>query len=171
MAVLLRRGLDEEGYVVDVAADGPEGPVAGAEEQVRRDRPGRDAPRPRRVRSVPAATWLGAVGVGPAADCADSVDDRLRGLDAGTDDYLVKLFAFEEFAARVRALLRRGASARPAVLAVGDLMLDPAARTGSRAGAQVELTAKEFAVPGSGDESFPGDRRLRTGVRSDPYSR
>ncbi len=76
----------------------------------------------------------------------DGVHDRIRGLDSGADDYLVKPFAFGELTARLRALVRRGAVERPSVLVVGDLQLDPAARTVVRAGATVELTAKEFAL-------------------------
>ena len=69
----------------------------------------------------------------------DGVGDRVRGLDAGADDYLVKPFAFAELAARLRALLRRGAGERPTVLAVGDLQLDPAMHTVTRAGEEIEL--------------------------------
>jgi len=76
----------------------------------------------------------------------DGLGDRVAGLDAGADDYLAKPFEFPELLARVRALTRRGGGQRPAVLSVGDLRVDPAARTVQRAGAQIELTAKEFAV-------------------------
>ncbi len=76
----------------------------------------------------------------------DAVDHRVRGLDVGADDYLVKPFAFAELVARVRALLRRGAEPRPTTLSVGDLELDPASRTVSRAGVAIGLTAKEFAL-------------------------
>jgi two-component system OmpR family response regulator len=76
----------------------------------------------------------------------DTVPDRIEGLDAGADDYLVKPFAFGELLARLRALVRRGAVERPAVLQVGDLALDPAAHSVSRAGQQVELSAREFAL-------------------------
>jgi two-component system copper resistance phosphate regulon response regulator CusR len=76
----------------------------------------------------------------------DAVDDRVRGLDAGADDYLVKPFAFRELAARVRALSRRA----PAVLServdVADLSVDLATRQVTRAGRDIELTAKEFAL-------------------------
>jgi two-component system OmpR family response regulator len=76
----------------------------------------------------------------------DSVDDRVAGLDSGADDYLVKPFAFAELLARLRALARRGETGRPAVLAVGDLRLDPATREVTRAATQISLSAKEFAL-------------------------
>ena len=76
----------------------------------------------------------------------DRVDDRIRGLDAGADDYLVKPFAFGELLARLRALIRRTPSERPAVLRIGDLVIDPATRTVTRDDRPVDLTAREFAV-------------------------
>jgi two-component system, OmpR family, response regulator len=76
----------------------------------------------------------------------DQIDDRVRGLDAGADDYLVKPFAFPELLARLRALTRRGIASRPPVLSLGDLLIDPAAHVVSRAGSAVELSAREFAL-------------------------
>ena len=76
----------------------------------------------------------------------DGLDDRIGGLDAGADDYLTKPFAFAELLARLRALARRGTLERPAVLEVGDLRLDPATRRVWRGDAEVELSAKEFAL-------------------------
>jgi two-component system OmpR family response regulator len=76
----------------------------------------------------------------------DSVEDRVRGLDVGADDYLVKPFSFAELLARLRALVRRGGRARPTVLKVGDLRLDPATRQVWRGTSEIELTAKEFAL-------------------------
>jgi two-component system, OmpR family, response regulator len=76
----------------------------------------------------------------------DGVADRIRGLDAGADDYLIKPFDFGELVARVRALLRRGAPERPAVVVAGDLEVDPATRVVTRAGRRVDLSAREFAV-------------------------
>src|SRR3954451_11922193 len=75
-----------------------------------------------------------------------AVDDRIRGLDAGADDYLPKPFDFGELLARLRALVRRTPSERPPLLEVGDLAVDPATRTVKRGGRPVELTAREFAV-------------------------
>jgi len=76
----------------------------------------------------------------------DDVADRVRGLDAGADDYLVKPFAFEELFARIRSLARRGAHEGAATLRVGDLALDPAGHTVHRGPAEVRLTAREFAL-------------------------
>ena len=76
----------------------------------------------------------------------DAVQDRVRGLDAGADDYLTKPFSISELRARLRALIRRGTPERPPVLRVGDLELDPAAHTVRRGEVPVELTAKEFAL-------------------------
>ena len=75
-----------------------------------------------------------------------SVDDRVNGLNAGADDYLLKPFAFPELVARLRALLRRGVPLVPVVLRVGDLELDPGRFRVSRAGVPISLTAKEFAI-------------------------
>ena len=76
----------------------------------------------------------------------DAVEDRVAGLDAGADDYLTKPFSFAELLARLRALARRGPVERPAVLEVGDLRLDPATRQVWRGEAEIELSAKEFAL-------------------------
>jgi two-component system copper resistance phosphate regulon response regulator CusR len=76
----------------------------------------------------------------------DQVEDRVKGLEFGADDYLVKPFAFSELLARVRALLRRGRTSEPDVLQVADLELDLLRRRVSRAGKRIDLTAKEFAL-------------------------
>jgi two-component system OmpR family response regulator len=75
-----------------------------------------------------------------------AVEDRVAGLDSGADDYLVKPFAIAELLARLRSLVRRGVSERPAVLQVGDLALDPAARTVRRGEAEIQLSTKEFSL-------------------------
>jgi two-component system, OmpR family, response regulator len=89
---------------------------------------------------------------------------KVEGLESGADDYLVKPFVLAELIARLRALIRRGATPRPTVLVVGDLIIDPAARTVTRAGADVALTAREFALlhylAAHAGESLSRDRLL-----------
>jgi two-component system OmpR family response regulator len=146
MADLLRRGLTEEGYAVDVAGDGAEAVWLGSENPY--DVAVLDVMLPdidgfevcRRLRK--GERWYPILML----TARDGVTDRVAGLDAGADDYLPKPFAFDELLARLRALLRRGPSARPAVLRCGDLVLDPARRAADRGGTQIELTAKEFAL-------------------------
>jgi two-component system OmpR family response regulator len=75
-----------------------------------------------------------------------SVEDRVRGLDVGADDYMTKPFSMQELAARLRALARRGRPERPTVLTVGDLRLDPATRRAWRGDVELELSPKEFAL-------------------------
>lgn len=76
----------------------------------------------------------------------DAVSDRVTGLNAGADDYLVKPFAFEELVARIQALLRRGNALKPAVLVVGDLEIDTLALTASRCGQRIDLTSREYVL-------------------------
>jgi two-component system, OmpR family, response regulator len=76
----------------------------------------------------------------------DAVEDRIEGLDSGADDYLTKPFSIAELRARLRALVRRGASERPAILELGDLRLDPATQRVCRGGVEIELANKEFAL-------------------------
>jgi two-component system OmpR family response regulator len=146
MAALLRRGLQEEGFAVDVAANGEDGSWLGAENDY--DVILLDVMLPdvdgfevcRRLRA--ADRWAPILML----TARDGVQDRVAGLDAGADDYLTKPFSFDELFARVRALLRRGPSERPPVLAVGDLSLDPATRRVSRGDEVVDLTPKEFGL-------------------------
>jgi two-component system OmpR family response regulator len=146
MAGLLRRALREEGHAVDVAADGPEGLWLATENAygaVVLDvmLPGLDGFQLcRRLRE--SGSWVPVLML----TARDAVGDRVRGLDAGADDYLVKPFSLLELAARLRALARRDDRARPVVLAEGDLRLDPGAKRAWRAGTEVHLSPKEFSL-------------------------
>lgn len=75
-----------------------------------------------------------------------TVEDRVAGLDAGADDYLVKPFDFDELMARIRAIIRRGGDRADNVMTLGDLIIDPESRTVTRAGSEISLTAKEFDI-------------------------
>jgi two-component system, OmpR family, response regulator len=146
MGRLLERGLTEEGHAADVARTGDDAlwmAAATEYDAIVLDvmLPGRDGfeiCRELRGRGVWAPVLM--------LTARDAVPDRVAGLDAGADDYLAKPFAFAELLARLRALARRGSSERPTVLEAGDLRLDPAARTVSRGGAEIALSAKEFAL-------------------------
>ena len=76
----------------------------------------------------------------------DEVEDRVRGLDTGADDYLIKPFSFAELLARLRALVRRAPGERPSELEAGDLRLDPASHRAWRGDVEIDLSAKEFAL-------------------------
>jgi two-component system OmpR family response regulator len=146
LASLLRQGLRRRGMGVDVAGTG--------EEAVRRATtteydvilldvmlPGYDGFEVcRRLRDH--EVWSPTLML----TALDDVEDRVRGLDSGADDYLAKPFSFDELLARMRALVRRGSPPRPALLTVGDLRLDPAARRVWRGETELSLTAREFAM-------------------------
>jgi two-component system response regulator MprA len=144
IADFLRRGLIFEGYKVLLASDGPTGLSAARDQPpdlVILDwmLPGLDGLEVcRRLRAAASTPIL-------MLTAKDAVPDRVAGLDAGADDYLVKPFAFDELLARVRALLRRSKpSEAPEALRFVDLTLDPAAREARRGERRLDLTAKEF---------------------------
>ena len=142
----LRRGLEREGHAVDVAGDSTEALHQASQhdyDAVLLDvmLPGTDGVEVCRTLRA-RGRWVPILML----TARDAVGDRVRGLDAGADDYLIKPFAFAELLARLRALLRRGAPERPARLRVADVELDPATRTVTRAGRPVELSPKEFAL-------------------------
>jgi len=142
----MRKGLVLEGHSVDVARTGDEGLARASEEDyaaVVLDLmlPGMDgfdvcAELRRRERWMPVLMLTARA----------AVSDRIRGLDGGADDYLVKPFDFGELLARLRVLVRRGPAIHPHVLTLGDLHIDSTTRLVSRSGHQVELTAREFDV-------------------------
>jgi two-component system OmpR family response regulator len=146
MSALLQRAFREDGYAVDIQASG-NGAVWMASEcdfdavildVGLPDIDGFDVCRQLRQR----ARWMPILML----TAREAVPDRVHGLDAGADDYVTKPFDIEELRARVRALVRRTLGERPAVLTVGDLVLDPAAHTVRRVGTPISLAAKEFAV-------------------------
>ena len=142
----LKQGLAEAGYVTDLAANGTDGAHLGVHEDydlVVLDvmLPGIDGWQVLKAlrdagRQVPVL-FLTA---------RDDVDDRVRGLEAGADDYLAKPFAFAELLARVKSLLRRGRAREPEVLRLADLEVDALRRRVTRGGRRIDLTPKEFAL-------------------------
>jgi DNA-binding response OmpR family regulator len=145
-ARLVSKGLEEAGFLVDIAhtaEEGDEMTMAADYAAIVLDwlLPGKDGItfcrdlRGRRV-STPILMLTARHGV----------DDRVVGLNVGADDYLTKPFAFAELLARLQALLRRSALTRPVVLTVGDLSLDPVSHVVSRAGTPINLTPKEYAI-------------------------
>lgn len=146
MSRLLKRGLEDEGIATDVSDNGEDAVwMAGSTEYdvVVLDvmLPGIDGFETcRRLRSD--GVWAPVL----ILTARGSIEDRVAGLDGGADDYLGKPFSFAELSARIRALVRRGAIARPTVLRVGDLQLDPARRQVTRSGTEIPLSAKEFAL-------------------------
>jgi DNA-binding response OmpR family regulator len=146
LADAIARGLRREGMAVDVALDGDEGHEKATVTRydvvvLDRDLPGMSGDE--LCREIVASGALTRVIMLTASG---SVADRVEGLSLGADDYLAKPFAFDELVARVRALARRSTPVTPPVLRAGDVELDPARRTVTRAGTQVELTRKEFGV-------------------------
>ncbi len=146
LAENVRRGLAAEGFVVDVVHDGTEGLFQGQVNDY--DVVVLDIMLPglngyevcRRLRA--GGVWSPVLML----TAKDGEYDQADALDLGADDYLTKPFSFLVLVARLRALIRRGAPARPTVLQAGDLTLDPARRTVRRDGAEIVLTPREFGV-------------------------
>jgi len=142
----VRRGLEAEGFAVDVAHNGVDGLWRAREvsyDAIVLDlmMPGLDGFETcRRLRAD--GVWIPVL----ILTARDAVEDRVRGLDGGADDYLTKPFSLAELTARLRALARRGPVERPAVLEVADLRLDPATREVHRGDAEIELSSREFAL-------------------------
>jgi two-component system, OmpR family, response regulator len=147
MASVLCRGIGEEGWAVDVAETGQAGleaALVGDPDVVVLDLglPGLDG-----LTVLSRLRECGRQGPVLVLTARDGVDDRVRGLDQGADDYLVKPFAFAELLARLRALTRRGDRGHATgVLIVGDLELDPASRSATCAGRALSLSATECAL-------------------------
>ena len=147
LASALRRGLEEEGFGVDHVVAGEE--ALAAARATRFDVIVLDVMLPGGRDGFATCTELrdrrDATPI-LMLTARDSVDDRVRGLDAGADDYLVKPFAFRELLARVRALTRRRLEHRSAVLRMGTLVMDTASHSVTVDEMPLELTAKEFAI-------------------------
>ena len=146
IADFLSRGLREDGYAVDVAVNGGDtlDCIASTNFDViildimLPDPDGLEVCRRLRARGVRAPVLM--------LTARDTTADRVTGLDAGADDYLVKPFAFTELRARVRALLRRPPDLVPTTHAIANMVLDPRMRSCTRAGSPIDLTPKEFAI-------------------------
>jgi two-component system OmpR family response regulator len=145
-AELLRRDLVEEGYAVDLAPDGRTATWQAGE--VDYDAIVLDVMLPDVDGFTVCAALRQAHRWAPVLMVTgrDQVPDRVRGLDAGADDYMVKPVSLAEVNARLRALIRRGAHQRPAQLQVGDLRLDPATHRAWRGGIEIDLSPREFAL-------------------------
>ncbi len=146
IADFVKKGLKEAGYAVDVAADGEQGHfLAGTNDYdvivldvMLPKMDGMEFCRNIRKEKNPAPVIM--------LTAKDDVQDKVTGLDAGADDYLTKPFAFEELLARIRAVLRKKSGGVPTQLAVEDLALDLLSHKVFRAGKDIELTTKEYAL-------------------------
>jgi two-component system, OmpR family, response regulator len=146
LADVLARSLREQGYAIDVAHDGERALYQAAVNDYDAvvldvglpERDGIDVSRALRARGSRVPILM--------LTARDAIDDRVAGLDAGADDYLVKPFALQELLARLRALLRRMPELLPTTIEVGDLVLDTRGQTAARAGHAIPLTTKEYAM-------------------------
>jgi len=147
IANAIKQGLEQERYAVDVAYDGDEGlntaltdeyDLIVLDRMLPGDVDGIDICRELRIKQVHTPILM--------LTAKDQIRDRVSGLDAGADDYLVKPFSFEELLARIRALLRRPPEGLSAELTLADLSLDTITYTVKRAGKTIALSSKEFAL-------------------------
>ena len=146
IAAFIKKGLEEEHYAVDVFHDGEDGAywaTVNDYDLIILDimLPGKDGIEIcNEIRHKNILTPILML------TAKTSIEDRVKGLDTGADDYLTKPFAFEELFARVRSLLRRNQAYKTKTLKIADLELDPASRKVSRAGKKIALTGKEYAL-------------------------
>jgi DNA-binding response OmpR family regulator len=146
VASFIKRALEEESYAVDLRADGVQGldlALSDSYDLIVIDLmlpglPGLEVLKRLREEKIQAPVLI--------LTAQSQVDQKVKGLDAGADDYLTKPFAIDELLARVRALLRRGAADAPGVLQIDDLVLNPATREVTRGGQRIDLTLKEYAL-------------------------
>jgi heavy metal response regulator len=146
LADIIKRGLEEQGYAIDIAYDGEEGEYFTGNfsydliilDIILPKKDGIAVCQALRQKKVKTPIIM--------LTCKGSVEDKVKGLDSGADDYLVKPFAFEELAARVRTLLRRESNLISPKLVVGDLVMDAPTRQVWRGERRIELTNKEYAI-------------------------
>ena len=146
VASFIQRGLEGEGFQIDIAGDGEEGVALACKNPY--DLILMDVMLPK-MDGLTAIRELRTAQIATPVLCLtakDAVEDIVAGLDSGSDDYLTKPFAFAELLARVRALVRRGTQDRGADITYADLRLDPVSHKVWRAGKEIELTAKEYAL-------------------------
>ncbi len=146
LASFLSNGLRENGYAVDIAADGVEAAHLGRSEVY--DIILLDILLPKQS-GFEVLRQLRQAGVATPILCLtarDALGDKVTGLDLGADDYLAKPFNFAELLARIRALLRRAPGVAPTTLRCADLELDPATHRVTRAGKEIDLTPREYAL-------------------------
>ena len=146
VAQFIQKGLKEEGHAVDCAYDGEEGGFLAEVNEY--DLIILDLMLPKKS-GLGVCAEIRERGVTTPVlmlTARDAVQDKVRGLDAGADDYLTKPFVFDELLARVRALLRRGSDSKAPILKIIDLELDPMSRRVTRGGKAIRLTTKEYAL-------------------------
>ena len=145
-AAYLRKGLSEHGFIADIAGNGEDGFYLAANSAY--DLVILDVMLPQRDGWSVISSLRTAGKQIPVLllTARDSVADRVKGLELGADDYLVKPFAFSELLARIRTILRRGPGRRSDVLRFADLEIDPIAHKATRAGKRLDLTPKEFLL-------------------------
>ena len=142
----IKRALEEESYAVDLCEDGAQGldqALTGSYDLIMIDLmlpglPGMEVLTRLRKEKIQTPVLI--------LTAQSKVDQRVKGLDAGADDYLTKPFAIDELLARVRALLRRGTAESSGTLQIADLILNPATREVTRGGQRIDLTVKEYAL-------------------------
>lgn len=146
LALIIKQGLEEEGYIVDVAHDGEEGLYMAESYPV--DAIVLDVMLPL-MDGLTVLSTLRKKGVQTPVillTARDALIDKIKGLDTGADDYLTKPFVFEELLARVRSLLRRKAAVKEAIIRIADLEIDTASHQVKRAGKSIPLSAKEYSL-------------------------
>jgi heavy metal response regulator len=146
VASFIQRGLEGEGFSVEVAYDGESGVEIGSQSSFDLILMDIMLPKMDGLQAIQALREKGVESPVLCLTAKDTVDDIVAGLDSGSDDYLTKPFAFAELLARVRALVRRGTQERGAEITYADLRLDPVAHKVWRSDAEIDLTAKEYAL-------------------------